>query len=79
MVETVEALARRSCACDGDQRVALFAGRGFDGCYAWMTRALRRVRGPQFSAPQRVSVPIHADPGEEAHFDLRTLDGAARR
>ena len=52
---------------------------GFEGGYSTVTRELRRIRGPRFAAADRVSVPIHTDPGEEAQFDFCNLDGRARR
>ena len=52
---------------------------GFGGGYSTVTRQLREVRGPRFRAADRVSVPIHTDPGEEAQFDFCVLsDWAAR-
>lgn len=51
---------------------------GFAGGYSTVTRQLRRIRGPRFSAADRVSVPIFTEPGEEAQFDWCNLDGAAR-
>lgn len=47
---------------------------GFEGGYSMVTRELRRLRGPRFRAADRVSVPIHTDPGEEAQFDFCDLD-----
>ncbi len=47
---------------------------GFDGGYSTVTRQLRVVRGPRFRAADRVSVPIHTDPGEEAQFDFCDLE-----
>ena len=52
---------------------------GFEGGYSTVTRELRRIRGPRFTAADRVSVPIHTDPGEEAQFDFCHLDEWARR
>ena len=52
---------------------------GFEGGYSTVTRELRRLRGPRFKAADRVSVPIHTDPGEEAQFDFCHLDDWARR
>ena len=52
---------------------------GFVGGYSTVTRELRRIRGPRFSAADRVSVPICTEPGEEAQFDWCNLDAAARR
>lgn len=52
---------------------------GFEGGYSTVTRELRQIRGPRFSAAERVSVPIHTDPGEEAQFDFCNLDDWARR
>lgn len=52
---------------------------GFEGCYSTVTGELRRIRGPRFTAADRVSVPIHTDPGEEAQFDFCDLDAVARR
>ena len=52
---------------------------GFEGGYSTVTRELRRIRGPRFAAADRVSVPIHTDPGEEAQFDFCNLDVWARR
>ena len=52
---------------------------GFDGGYSTVTRELRRIRGPRFTAADRVSVPIHTDPGEEAQFDFANLDDWAKR
>jgi transposase len=52
---------------------------GFEGGYSTVTRELRRLRGPRFRAADRVSVPIHTDPGEEAQFDFCHLDDWARR
>lgn len=52
---------------------------GFAGCYATVTRELRRIRGPRFSVADQVSVPIHTDVGEEAQFDWANLDAVARR
>ena len=39
---------------------------------------IRRGWGPRFSAADRVSVPIHTDPGEEAQFAWCNLDAVAR-
>lgn len=55
------------------------AAEGFSGGYSTVTRELRRIRGPRFVAADRVSVPIHTDPGEEAQFDFCHLDDWARR
>ena len=52
---------------------------GFDGGYSTVTRELRRIRGPRFTAADQVSVPIHTDPGEEAQFDFAHLDEWAAR
>ncbi|WP_419551747.1 Mu transposase domain-containing protein [Candidatus Poriferisodalis sp.] len=52
---------------------------GFEGGCSTVTRELRRIRGPRFVAADRVSVPIHTDPGEEAQFDFCNLDMWARR
>ncbi len=52
---------------------------GFSGGYSTVTRELCRIRGPRFRAADRVSVPIHTDPGEEAQFDFCDLDDWARR
>lgn len=52
---------------------------GFEGGYSTVTRELRRLRGPRFRAADRVSVPIHTDPGEEAQFDFCNLDDWGRR
>jgi len=52
---------------------------GFAGGYSTVTRELRSIRGPRFTAAAKVSVPIHTDPGEEAQFDFCDLsDWAAR-
>lgn len=50
---------------------------GFTGGYSTVTRYLREVRGPRFRAADRVSVPIHTDPGEEAQFDFCDLSSVA--
>lgn len=50
---------------------------GFTGGYSTVTRYLRSVRGPRFRAADRVSVPIHTDPGEEAQFDFCDLTSVA--
>lgn len=50
---------------------------GFEGGYSTVTRYLREVRGPRFRAADRVSVPIHTDPGEEAQFDFCDLGSVA--
>ncbi len=52
---------------------------GFSGGYSTVTTELREIRGPRFTAADRVSVPIHTDPGEEAQFDFCHLDDWARR
>ena len=52
---------------------------GFGGGYSTVTRALREIRGPRFRAAERVSVPIHTDPGEEAQFDFCDLSAWAAR
>ena len=52
---------------------------GFDGGYSTITRALRDIRGPRFSPADRVSVPIHTDPGEEAQFDFCDLSDWSTR
>jgi transposase len=52
---------------------------GFDGGYSTITRALREIRGPRFSSADRVSVPIHTDPGEEAQFDFCDLSDWSQR
>jgi transposase len=50
---------------------------GFTGGYSTVTTYLRKVRGPRFRAADRVSVPIHTDPGEEAQFDFCDLNSVA--
>lgn len=50
---------------------------GFEGGYSTVTTYLREVRGPRFRAADRVSVPIHTDPGEEAQFDFCDLTSVA--
>ena len=68
-VERVEALVGAYPRLLGVSVWRCLVAEGFDGCYATVTRELRRIRGPRFSAAERVSVPIHTDPGEEAQFD----------
>ena len=50
---------------------------GFTGGYSTVTTYLREIRGPRFRAADRVSVPIHTDPGEEAQFDFCDLSTVA--
>jgi transposase len=50
---------------------------GFCGGYSTVTTYLRVLRGPRFRAADRVSVPIHTDPGEEAQFDFCDLNTVA--
>jgi transposase len=52
---------------------------GFAGGYSTVTRELRARRGPRFSPADRVSMPIHTDPGEEAQFDFCDLSDWASR
>lgn len=78
-VERVEALVGAYPRLLGISVWRCLVAEGFDGCYATVTRELRRIRGPRFSAAERVSVPIHTDPGEEAQFDWANLDAVARR
>ena len=78
-VERVEALVGAYPRLLGISVWRCLVAEGFDGSYATVTRELRRIRGPRFSAAERVSVPIHTDPGEEAQFDWANLDAVARR
>ena len=78
-VERVEALVAAYPRLLGVSVWRCLQAEGFAGCYATVTRELRRIRGPRFSAAERVSVPIHTDPGEEAQFDWANLDAVARR
>ena len=78
-VERVEALVGAYPRLLGVSVWRCLVAEGFDGSYATVTRELRRIRGPRFSAAERVSVPIHTDPGEEAQFDWANLDAVARR
>ena len=77
--ERVEALVAAHPRLLGISVWRCLRAEGFEGCYSTVTRELRRIRGPRFSAADRVSVPIHTDPGEEAQFDWCNLDAVARR
>ena len=77
--ERIEALVGAYPRLLGVSVFRCLQAEGFGGCYSTVTRELRRIRGPRFSAADRVSVPIHTDPGEEAQFDWCNLDAVARR
>ena len=77
--ERVEALVAEHPRLLGVSVWRFLRAEGFCGGYATVTRELRRIRGPRFRAADRVSVPIHTEPGEEAQFDWCDLDAAARR
>ncbi len=77
-VERVEALVAAHPRLLGISVWRCLQAEGFAGGYSTVTRQLRRIRGPRFSAADRVSVPIHTEPGEEAQFDWCNLDAAAR-
>ena len=77
--ERVEALVGAHPRLLGVSVWRCLVAEGFEGCYSTVTRELRRIRGPRFTAADRVSVPIHTDPGEEAQFDFCNLDAVARR
>lgn len=77
--ERVEALVAAYPRLLGVSVWRCLRAEGFEGCYSTVTGELRRIRGPRFAAADRVSVPIHTDPGEEAQFDFSNLDAVARR
>ena len=78
-VERVEALVAAYPRLLGVSVWRCLQADGFAGSYSTVTRELRRIRGPRFAAADRVSVPIHTEPGEEAQFDWCDLDAQARR
>ena len=78
-VERIEALVGAHPRLLGVSVWRCLRAEGFEGCYSTVTGELRRIRGPRFTAADRVSVPIHTDPGEEAQFDFCNLDAVARR
>ena len=77
--EKVETLIEKHPRLLGVSVFRCLQAEGFTGGYSTVTRELRRIRGPRFRAADRVSVPIHTDPGEEAQFDFCHLDDWARR
>ena len=78
-VERVEALVGAYPRLLGVSVWRCLRAEGFEGCCSTVTGELRRIRGPRFAAADRVSVPVHTDPGEEAQFDFCNLDAVARR
>ena len=76
--ERVEALVAAHPRLLGISVWRFLQAEGFVGGYSTVTRELRRIRGPRFSAAGRVSVPICTEPGEEAQFDWCNLDAASR-
>jgi hypothetical protein len=52
---------------------------GFVGSYPTVVREVRSIRGPRLRAAGVVSVPVHADPGEEGQFDFCDLRERADR
>jgi transcriptional regulator with XRE-family HTH domain len=78
-VERIETLITKFPRLLGVSVFYRLRAEGFDGGYSTVTRELRRLRGPRFTAADRVSVPIHTDPGEEAQFDFANLDEWAQR
>lgn len=77
--ERVEALVAAHPRLLGISVWRCLQAEGFVGCYAAVTRELRRIRGPRFSVADRVSAPIHTGPGEGARFGWASLDAVARR
>ena len=69
-VERVEALVVEHPRLLGVSVWRCSEAEGSGAYYSTMTRELRHIRGPRLCAADRVSVPIHTEPGEEAQSDV---------